>query len=232
LKKEDYINLILEGYFHHKEHLSNFYYRKGREAEEKHITISEYYQLLLKANAVFFNEIIRLQTERVAEIALIKSTYKAQEIDGEEGLETPKIEQFGVHLPSFTRNKFYGNLYIDDLAKIYEAIKTAVSQIIIEIEGEDASAMLEKIAWKKSPFMKESDYKRFLHIAENWNYTQKNKWTYIYNYLSDTHKIVVPQRKYYGFIKDNYETVSLRSNEHVNNTVLIDIIKSIDESWQ
>lgn len=82
-------------------------------------------------------------------------------------------------------------------------------------------------SFEKSPFVRESEYEIFIKLHKGFNVKEKIRWTHIYNYLFEVHKIQLSQEKFFGFINEFIEDVARRRQEQAQSNGYFDQLNNI-----
>lgn len=162
MTQAEYIDLILNGYFNHRDYLAAYFYRECKKAEEKHIGCGEFLQRLTEAN-MFFLEDIKLRSFKERKSwELAKANRKAKGTWTEDWEKaSAQVLGFSAHLFSLTNGRWPGKLNVSDLEFIQQAIIKAIDKI-------EAEKMPVKVASNTLPDKGEPGLKPKMILLALW----------------------------------------------------------------
>jgi hypothetical protein len=95
----------------------------------------------------------------------------------------------------------------------YDFYHSWICEIKQKPKGNDSNNEFPKL--KDSPFISIDDFNLFKVLDEGFNEKDKKKWTILYDYLKDVHKVELTQKPYFEFISKFYQVVASRKQESV-----------------
>lgn len=133
MKQSDYVNLLLNGYFNHREYLVEYIFRECKEAEKKHIEFGEFFKRLFDTNNTFIEAIKANHGEELRKYSLCRSQMNYDGTWKDEYEQSkPEVWNFSAHLFSLTHSNYTGHLFGNDVKFIYDAIVSAFEKIEAE----------------------------------------------------------------------------------------------------
>lgn len=138
MKDGEYLFILLDGFVNHREYLANYYWRKAKKAEEEHISFDEFYSRMISGLNTFEDairdEISREQHKLFMFIdQCYQRTNEQNKQEMEENIKTANElmndpsgqyhkNNISLHLPTYTQNKFFGQLYLNDVNEMRLAL--------------------------------------------------------------------------------------------------------------
>ncbi len=157
MTQDDYLEIILKGYFDNAENLHKHFNRECIEAEKKHIDDTEFFKRLLQAFNLLIQERDKGYYEELGKVNLMIQIFNENEKTGKpqvctlEALEQqkPNIEDSWINLFHFTNGRYRGFLTSGQLGYILEAI----------LKAQFLTQLRDKMKSEKSPAKKKNTIK-------------------------------------------------------------------------
>jgi hypothetical protein len=81
-----------------------------------------------------------------------------------------------------------------------------------------------------TPFAFNDQYELFKRLNDNFNHTDKIRWTHLYNYMKYKTKIKISEPKFFDFINEYFETVARRIQQNANSDKYYDHLDKVKAS--
>lgn len=220
----EYLYILLDGYANHREYLTKYFMRKAKEANSKYIEFDEFIRRMDKAIDTLKNELENeIQKKQAVVYRAINQAYMDQTADNKEETEK-KIDEFkslltekntpynpdniSLWLPTFTQNKFEGQLFLKDTIAMRVYLLEMGSKYLDEIIANQ----------KPKPKPKDNDIEKTLRTDLNSLFDEANKldvWKKIITELKRNEQIDPDSNKWLGNMDELAGTIRVIEFNHL-----------------